>query len=318
MSDEQQASPNDDYDSPWKEIIERFFPQLLDMFLPEAYEDIDWSKGWESRDKELRQIVREAKQGSRIADKLLRVHRKSGAQSRVFVHVEVQGQKEADFSERIYIYNYRIYDRYGGDVVSIGILADASPHWRPNAFERSLWGCRAGIEYPVIKLRDYRDRWDELQQSSNPLALVVMAHLKTQATKRVPASRLRWKIDLVKWLYGRGYARRDVLELLRALDWMMTLPSELEREFDRTVTELETSMGRPYVTSWERRGRAEGREEGKAEGVRQMILLLGEDRLGPPDAEIESALSAISDVDRLQHMARRLLKAKTWTDLLQL
>jgi len=33
-----------EYDSPWKEIIEQYFPEFIVFFFPDAYQDIDRSK----------------------------------------------------------------------------------------------------------------------------------------------------------------------------------------------------------------------------------------------------------------------------------
>ena len=65
----------------------------------------------------------------------------------------------------------------------------------------------------------------------NPFALVVMAHLKTRATRNDAGERLRWKVELVRQLYGRGYRRENVLELFRLIDWLLTLPKDMERSF---------------------------------------------------------------------------------------
>jgi hypothetical protein len=43
-----------DYDSPWKEALERYLPQFLEFFFPEAHGDICWERGYEFLDKELR------------------------------------------------------------------------------------------------------------------------------------------------------------------------------------------------------------------------------------------------------------------------
>jgi hypothetical protein len=42
-------------------------------------------------------------------DKLVRVYGQDGAEDLVLVHIEVQGQREADFAQRLYVYNYRLY-----------------------------------------------------------------------------------------------------------------------------------------------------------------------------------------------------------------
>ena len=53
---------------------------------------------------------------------------------------------------------------------------------------------------------------------TSPFAVVVMAHLKAQATRHKGRDRLRWKINLVRGLYERGYKRKEVFELLRFID----------------------------------------------------------------------------------------------------
>ena len=37
-----------DYDSPWKEALDVFFEAFLELFIPEAHADIDWSRQCES------------------------------------------------------------------------------------------------------------------------------------------------------------------------------------------------------------------------------------------------------------------------------
>jgi hypothetical protein len=45
----------DDYDSPWKEALERYLPDFLPLLFPDAQAGIDWSQGYEFLDKELQQ-----------------------------------------------------------------------------------------------------------------------------------------------------------------------------------------------------------------------------------------------------------------------
>ncbi|NJL58705.1 MAG: hypothetical protein HC887_02705 [Desulfobacteraceae bacterium] len=52
-----------EYDSPWKEIIEKYFPEFIAFFFPKAYKDIDWTKGYEFLNRELRQITKDAEIG---------------------------------------------------------------------------------------------------------------------------------------------------------------------------------------------------------------------------------------------------------------
>jgi hypothetical protein len=104
--------PADDYDSPWKDAIEHAFPEFMGYYFPAACSQIDWAQGHEFKNTELRQVVRDAELGKRFADVLVRVTLTTGEERWIYIHVEVQGQHDANFAQRMFTYNYRLYDRY--------------------------------------------------------------------------------------------------------------------------------------------------------------------------------------------------------------
>jgi hypothetical protein len=57
-------------------------------------------------------------------------------------------------------------------------------------------------------------------------------------------------------------------------------------------------------------------EEGMAKGGRRIILLIGEDRCGPPEEGVKAALNTITDVERLMRMVRCAAKAANWQEIL--
>jgi hypothetical protein len=46
-----------DHDSPWKELIRLFFPQLIELIHPELYKLIDWKREYKFLDTELQRIA---------------------------------------------------------------------------------------------------------------------------------------------------------------------------------------------------------------------------------------------------------------------
>jgi hypothetical protein len=243
-----------DFDSPWKEALEIYFQAFLALFFPHIHADIDWSRGYEFLDKELQKIVPKTGRGRLYVDKLVKVWRKNGREAWVLIHVEVQAQREAGFPKRMYRYNTRLTERYNRTVVSLAVLADDDPHWRPDHFEVELWGWSVRMGWPPLKLLDYANRVGELEDSQNPFAKVVLAHLKALETRGDPAGRRTWKLRLVRGLYERGFSTEDVRQLFRVIDWLMELPPRVRRRFDKELNEYEEGRRMPYVTSIERSG----------------------------------------------------------------
>ena len=62
-------------------------------------------------------------------------------------------------------------------------------------------------------------------------------------------------------MYEQGRNRQDIINFYRLIDWMMTLPKELQSEFDQQVTQYEETMKMPYITSIERSGELKGKQE---------------------------------------------------------
>ena len=128
----------DDLDSPWKEALDYFLPQFLAFFFPAVHEAVNWSRGYESLDKELHQIAHDADVGSRLADKLFKVWLKNGKETWLLIHIEVQGRRQKRFPERMYVYSYRIYDVFHRPPVSLAVLCDDNPNWKPDRISRTI------------------------------------------------------------------------------------------------------------------------------------------------------------------------------------
>ncbi|MBI3469088.1 MAG: hypothetical protein HY000_39290 [Planctomycetes bacterium] len=322
-----QRQQPDELDSPWKEALEQFLAYFPAFFFPQIHEAIEWQRGYESLDKELQQIVRDARLGRRLADKLFKVWRKDGSEAWLLIHVEVQGRRERDFAERMFVYSYRVYDRYRRPVVSLAVLCDDQPQWRPDHFEYNVWGCSVGIRFLVAKLLDYQEDVAALERSANPFAAVVLAQLKALETRQAPPQRWQWKVRLIKGLYERGLSAQQIRQLFRLIDWMLVLPEELEQSFREEIHRFEEERRMPYVTSVERlarqegrqegwqEGRQEGRQEGLIEGLHEGIAVALDAKLGAAGRKLLRKVRSVHDVVRLRTVARVLKTAKTVDDI---
>ena len=317
---------NDQYDSPWKEAIERYFPEFMAFYFPDAHAEIDWSKEHVFLDQELRAVVQDAEFGTRFVDRLVRVTVLSGEERWIYIHVEVQGTKQAEFAERMFVYNYRIFDRYKRPVASLAVLADEHKHWKPTSYGFAVLGCRHTLEFPVAKLTDYEDKVDELLASDNAFGLITAAHILTQQTRKQHQERYEAKLRLVRLLYQRQWDKQRVIDLFSVLDWLLQLPEWLNSQVLQELETIEESKKVRYVTSVERIGMAkgiakglvegrvkglqEGRQEGRQEGVSRLLRRLLERRFGVLPEWASEQLTSASEKD-LEAWGEAVLTAPT-------
>ena len=287
-------NPGAEQDSPWKEALDRWLDAFVLLLFPALHAEVDWSQGWEALDAELQAVVRDAELGRRHADRLYRVRLLDGHDAVLFVHFEVQGQVEADFARRMFRYAFRLADRYDAEVVSLAVLVDDDPDWRPQVFGTARAGCSLRFEFPVAKLLDWDapERRAQLEADPSPAAVVVLAQLDALRTRRSPAARRDAKWTLYRGLLERGLSRGDILELLRVLDWLLALPPPLERELAARIAKHEEEGNVPYVTSFERIGLEKGLEKGLEQGRLETLRLILVARWGPLPPTLADRLRA--------------------------
>jgi hypothetical protein len=304
------GKPKFDQDNAWKDMLDRHFPEFLEFFFAEIHAAINWGRKPIFLDKELAKLAPKNLKGKRLADKLAKVWLKTGQPLFVVLHSEIQGQALADFNERMYVYNYRIKDREDCPVVSLGIITGDAGELALGRYETLLWGCRLLFEFPVARIVAWCGREQELLASTNPFALVVLAHLKVLETKGDLNRRYLVKRELILLLEERGYTPEAVNSLLRFLDWLIRLPVELEQKLDREIDEIMEVKHMPYISRWERRIE----ERAAKENLLDMVIRQLKRKFGKLDDDIKIRLEKLS-VARLKKLIEDLLDFSQRDDL---
>ena len=319
-------TPTDDYDAPWKEALGEYLRECLELLFPAVHAAVDWARPYAFLDTELQQAGRAAAVGPRRADRLVRVWLVGGEEAWLLVHVEVQSQEVPGFPERMFVYNYRVFDDHHHEVISLAILGDERLGWRPDTYRRGLLGFELWMRYPVAKLADWRAQPEALEESDNPFAVVVLAHLAAQDTRGDADRRAVAKLGLIRRLYERGYDRERVLSLFGFIDWLLALPPEHAARVLREVEAIEEERKMPYVTSAERigvergkqegleQGRVEGKQQGRVEGKRLAVREIVRARFGGVPDELDARLASIDEA-ALDGMIRRVGTVVSVADL---
>jgi hypothetical protein len=315
------AVPTAQFDTPWKALLERFLEPCLALAFPALHALIDWRAKPRFLDKELQQIAPEHAQGRQAVDTLVDVRLKGGRRSWLLVHAEVQAQPDRGFPRRMWVYHYRIWDRYQRPAASVAVLADGEATWRPHCYHQEVAGCVEHFEFPVFKVLDYADPEGEFTRTGNPFALLVAAQQAALRTRGDAAARAGERFRLVRYLYGRGLRRADVLALFRLVEWLTMLPAELELKFrwrlarfekKKKVMTAETLLA-PVELILLERSRKAGHREGLKRGALIGRIENCQDLLQLPVAPMEElaeqptkALQA--ELRRLEAALRRQLR----------
>ncbi|WP_298016941.1 DUF4351 domain-containing protein [uncultured Castellaniella sp.] len=338
MSDPER--PADDHDSPWKDALELYFPQAMALLASDLQATVDWSAPIVFLDKELQAVKRASApaQGRRHADKLVQVQLLNGGKALLLVHVEVQGRLSGPralqvFGWRMLEYKVLICQRerrkskspLPPQIYSLGVLIDQPVRTggtRPAAtltYRDRFLNQRTRFTFPIVELERWRARQDELDRLAplNPFAVLIMAQLQASGHPD-KATRLAPLVSLTRRLYGYGYTRDQIGQLLRLVEWVIGLPPELEVEYHLAARQLEQEYNMSYVTIAERYGMAKGEEKGLQKGMRtgQAKLLLGmvQRRFGPlSDDTVQRILSA--KASELETWSLNILDASALEDV---
>jgi hypothetical protein len=317
MTTKRETAPPSDMDSGWKDVIEDFTEDFFCFYLPEMYEGINFEQGVTFLDKELNEILSDSENVRREADRLLEVRLKSGEAEWILIHIEVQGSRDSGFAERMYVYNYRIFDKYRRKVVSIALLIDGSPSFRPNHFRSELFGCEVRFTYPVIKLLDFD--CPGLDKDNSLFAVITRVQLAKLKSEKNPDKRYSFRLDLTKGLYSREYSKEQIIRLYRFIDYVLKLPEPQALQFNKEMELFEEARTMPYMSTIERaakeegilqgisKGIEQGRTRGQLEKAQEAVLEVLEVRFGNVPLRVKEEIILCNDLTRLNKAHRHAL-----------
>ena len=234
MKKENEASI--DYDTHWKNIISNLFEDFISFFLPEAYKLIDFHNSVEFLEQELHKVIADKiRKGKVINDKLAKVKLKDGSEKWILIHIEIQSSFESDFSERMFTYFYRIYDKYDQKITAIAIYTGSKNPKNYSKFDYDFLGTKVNYEFNSVKLNSYTEK--ELLKSNNPFAIAVLASKYLIQSKGDNSKRYTYKQKLIRIAKEQKLQDEQIINLLRFIDLILVLPKELETKFEKNVIE---------------------------------------------------------------------------------
>jgi hypothetical protein len=215
------------------------------------------------------------------------------------LHVEVQGQPESDFADRMFSYYALLHLRLRRQradrselplILGLALLTDSNADWRPGGYAARAFGQGVRYDYWAVKLLDWRGRTAELVASSNPFAVVVQAWLGVLAARGRADNLLAVARTAFRQLRRGGYGDEEIAAILAFLEQVLVAPGDQDDTLFTALLELEEEP-MPQVTSrWERSGLRKGRREAQQE----MLTRLLEHKFGELGEATTARIGALS------------------------
>jgi len=305
------AKPRSKYDSAWKTVIRKLFKDFLEFFYPEIYESIDFTKEIVFLDKELNEILADSNLGDRVADVLAKVHLKdnSPAYICIVIHIEVQGNVQQGFMERMFIYYYRSFDKEANKkipVISVAMFTDGNSKFRDDTYRFEFLGFNIRMKIPIVKILDYKLKAkyrQKLETSANPMTMIVKAQLKSLEVKGADTEK-KFEVtkELIRQCGKKGYSRDEIRLLMKFIGWVIALPDSLKDRIKYEIKKVEEELKMEFVPLWERDSHEEGRAIGKKIG-KKIGEKIGEKR-GEELRAKETAKRMLNDNFSVENIAK--------------
>jgi len=257
-----------DHDRLYKELLQTFFKEFMELFFPKVSEMIDYSHVKFLSEEVFSDLVGGTTERIDLAvETLLMEEGTKGAVSwnraLIIIHLEPQSYHEDDFPERMFLYSSKLYDKYRRRILPIAIFSHRRQAQEPSGFGWAFPFLKVmTFRYYVVQLR--KKGWRRFVRTNNPVAAALLSSMGYNKKERVA----------VKFEFLRMVTR---LELDPARMKLLTvffetyLPlteaenEQLAKKIERT--ELEEAAVMEWLTSWEKKGMEKGLEEGIEKGM---------------------------------------------------
>ncbi len=227
------------------------------------------------------------------------------------VDINFQSGPDADSEARVLLYNALLYFRFRVPVHSVVILLrPAADHYRWTGKLDYVGRPRKGkmnFTYEVIRLWQQPVR----RYLKGGLGTLPLAPLCKLAEGLPLEEALQAVIRQVCNRLEREARPEDRAKLLTAT-YVLTglrVPREISARLFQGVQGMKESSTYQAILE-------EGRAEGMASALRKTLLRQGGQKFGPPSPSNLEALTAITDLSRLERMTERLLLVSSWHELL--
>ena len=266
-----------DFDGFWKDLIARFWREMLLSVIPDLYYAADLSVEPEFLDKELRDIMQsfssqqDEHNPPRFVDTLMKIMLKNGGDEWVLLHIEIQGAGGEDLPTRMHRYYCLLFAHHGRHPAALAILTAPRPKENKNFYEFSHFGTSLKYSYNCLDIESLNE--EALKSSDNPFDVALYAARKAKQCRKNEMQKFVYLREFWTLLKAKGWTREDGKALLLFIERIINLKDEaLQTEYIENYRELEEK--RVAYVSWFEEGLKESyRRDAYLDTARKMLAM---------------------------------------------
>ena len=301
-----------DHDRLFKELLETFFAEFMQLFYPDASRAIDLE-----RIKFLKQeIFTDVTAGERREVDILVETRLKDEPGLILIHVEPQAYTQSNFNERMFIYFSRLYEKYRRRILPVALFTYDQIRDEPDRLELSFSFLDV-MRFRFYKLELKKLDWRDYIKSDNPVAAALLSKMGFSSDEKVHVKLefmrmlTRMKLDPARMELLGGFfetylklnqkEEEDFFRELEKLDW---------KEVD-SIVQITTSWHKKGKTEGMALGKAEGKAEGKIEQSQEIICKYLTRRFGMESDKVINKVQELNDLEVLDNLLADLFAANS-------
>ena len=200
-------SPSDyiRHDQLFKELIQTFFGEFLEVFFPEVYQMVDF-KAIKPLSEEVFTDLIEGE--TRRLDIVIETKLKE-TESIIIIHVEPQSTKQTYFHKRMYHYFSLLYHKYRKPIIPIAVFSYEG-NWEKNQYTMEFPFIHV-LTFNYLTLHLHKKNWRDYINSNNPAAAALLSKMghteeeKIQVKKEFLSMLVKMELDPAKQRLVYGF-----------------------------------------------------------------------------------------------------------------
>ncbi len=301
-----------DHDRLFKELIQTFFWEFIELFLPEILEYVET----DTLTFLPEEIFTDVTSGDKRKIDLLAQVKWEGQNSYFLIHLENQAYNQKEFERRMFHYFARLDAKYLLPIFPIVIFSYDEPK-RPEKSQYTVnFPNRKVLEFNYVSIQLNNLKWRNFLNQPNPVAAALMAKMDFQ-----PQERVRVKLECLRMLVTLQLNPAKIELISGFIDTYLRLNTAEEEELNNELKQanlVEEEQIMEIVTSWMEKGIEKGIKQGIEQGIEQgeqkIIKRQVKRRFNNITPTLESQINSLSSA-QLENLADVIFDLESLADL---